>query len=211
MMSHPPLAARSTPIALLTVLLVAACGGTARPEASSADAGAASPAASSAASPAPASDPAPPASAGAGSAGSGTASDACDLLSDADLAELTTWTADAVEPGPQQGVFSNGCLWTLSGGTSPAFYGPATISLGIVVPGGRSYYDTYFAPFAEEYDQEPLVGVGDEGLVDSFTNSVLAVQDDAFVSIQWLDIGSENQAEVAIALTERVLSNLGDD
>lgn len=210
-MSHAPLAMRSTPVALLTVLLLAACGGAAQPEPSNADPGA-SQAAPSAASPSLASDPAaPPASAGSGASGGGTASDACELLSDADLTELTTWSADVVEPGPQQGVFSNGCLWTLSGGTSPALYGPATISLGIVAPGGRSYYDRYFAPFAEEYGQEPLVGVGDAGLVDSFTSTILAVQDDAFVSIQWLDIGSENQVEMATLITERVLSNLAGD
>lgn len=204
-MSSSPPATRRWPLALLTLLVLTACGGETPAE---------PPGASSSAAPQPAaSDPvAPPASASGGStSGTGTASDACELLSEADITELTTWSVDDAESAPQQGAFAAGCLWTLSGGTSPALYGPATISLGIVEPGGRSYYDRNFAPFAEEYGQEPLVGIGDAGLVDGFTSSVLAVQDDVFVSIQWLDIGSEGQVEMAKAITARVLSNLAGD
>lgn len=208
-MTHRSLAARSQPVALFLVVLLVACGGGAAGEPSSADA---TPGTSSAAeSQAEASAPAvPQASAGDSSGGDGgTATDVCALLSEEDLIELTTWGAETVEPGPQQGIFRDGCLWTLTDGSSAAIYGPATISLGVVSPGGRSYYDTYFAPFAEEYDQEHLTDVGDEGLADTFTNSVLAVQGDSFVSVQWLDFNSEaNQLDIAKAIAQRALSSL---
>lgn len=193
-----------TPIrALVVALLLAACAGNGAVDTSMG---------SSEASRAADSDPgvAPPsADAGSGVDG-GVGQEVCELLSDADLVELTTWGAGTVEPGPQQGVFDHGCLWTLTDGTSSALYGPATISLGVVAPDGRSYYDTFFAPYAEEYDQEPLVGVGDAGLIDAFTATILAVEGDAFISLQWLDLGSDGQIEMATALAERVFANLRD-
>ena len=132
------------------------------------------------------------------------APDACGLLTDSDIAEITGWEVDTVEPGPAMGIYQNGCTWVLAGGSAA----PAEIELGVLSPGGRSYFDTYFAPYAEDEGSEPLEGVGDVGLVGGISGSAMAVQGDLLADVYWLDFGDGGD-DVAIALLERVLANVG--
>lgn len=208
-MRHSLPAIRPTSLALLAVLLLSACAAGSQTGTSDAPSGPSPSDTGGTPSTNVSSPSAPPPSADGGTSPSSAATDACALLSDADLTELTTWAADVVEPGPQQGIFQTGCLWTLSGGTSPGLYGPASISLGVVAPGGRSYYDTYFAPFVEDYGQEPVAGVGDVAWYDSLANTVIAVEGDTLVSLQWIDPGGDEAA--GVALTDRILSNVAGD
>jgi hypothetical protein len=191
---------RLSSVALAPILLLAACGGGSSSQPVAASGASSQPAAS-----------APGASAASTDGGSGPAAgdvaQACELLSDADILELTTWEVDTVEPGSTHGIFENGCDWMLAGGTSAGMGAPASITLGVLGTGGREYYDTYFAPFIEENGDEPLEGVGDVGLIGSLSGTAMAVQGDVLVDVQWIDLGSD-ETPVAVALLERVVANL---
>ena len=191
------------PMALLSVVLLAACGGAPadQPRPDGASGSSAQPGASGSEAPAALAD------AGSGPEGA-TAPPACELLSESDIVELTTWGSETVTTAPQQGIFQNGCYWELAGGTSAGMGAPASITLGVMAAGGQQYYDEFFAPFAEENGDEPLVGVGDVGLIGSPSGTVMAVRDDVLVSLQWIDLGGD-ETPVAITLIERVLANLG--
>jgi hypothetical protein len=187
-------------MALAPILMLAACGGGTSSQ----------PAATTGASPqSEASTPGSPAA--SADAGSGLPAaeigEACDLLSDSDILELTSWEVETVEAGPTHGIFDNGCNWMLAGGTSAGMGAPASITLGVRDEGGRAYYDTYFAPFIEENGDEPLEGIGDVGLIGSLAGTAMAVQGDVLVDVQWIDLGGD-ETPVAVALLERVLANL---
>lgn len=147
-----------------------------------------------------------PASAAPSSDGGGEA-DACAMLSDEDIVELTGFEVDTMEPGAAMGVYEDGCHWTLAGGSTAGMGIPAEITLGVVSPGGRSYFDTYIAPYAEDYGQEPLQGVGDVGLTGGLVGTATAVEGDFLADLQWSDFDGDDS--VAIALLERVLANAG--
>ena len=186
---------------LVSLVVLAACGSAgASPSVSNTAAG--SPGASGAAS---GGSGAPVTTAGNSGSGGGNVAQACTLLSDEDLVEVTGWGRAEARAGSTQGLFDNGCVWTLDGGSSQGI--PATITLGILAPGGRAYYDTYFAPFAAENGDEPLEGLGDVGLLQDDGN-VMVVDGDVLVSLFWLD-ALEDEPEKPVELVKRVLENLG--
>lgn len=203
-MTQRSLAVPGGPVALVLAVLLAACGGTAGAP-SAEDAGASDAGSAAASQPAPSTEmDAPAPSVGTDVIGS---IDACELLPDEEIAELTTWTPELERSGPQLGVFPDGCYWELAGGTSAEMGVPASITLGVRAEGGRAYFDTYFEPYAEENGEEPLDGVGDVGLIGELAGTVMAVQGDVLVSVQWIDFGGD-ETSMAIALLERALANL---
>jgi hypothetical protein len=127
--------------------------------------------------------------------------DACALLSDADIKELTGATVDTKEPGPQAGVFPDGCRWVLTEAGSMI---PPEIVLGIRASGGRDYYDRYFKPFNNENDNEPIPNLGDEA-VTGIAGTAMVVKGDVLYQVQWL--GGSKDLEVEIA--RKVAENLG--
>ena len=177
-------------VALLAIgLFVAACGVGGAPTASSA---------------------VPPASVVAASAGAGSSSsavgstvEACDLLTEADILELTELEVDEAVPGPAMGVFENGCEWSLTGETATS---PTSITLGVLVPGGRRLWEVSFEPFGDEPGTETIEGLGDGAHVGE-VDDVIAVQGDALVSLQFL-AGFGTSDDLPVELTRRVLLNL---
>lgn len=151
---------------------------------------------------------------------SGSASvKACDLLSDADILELTSWAVTTMEAGTTSGIYQNGCSWTLAGGNRASMGIPAEITIGVKAPGGRSYFDTYFhsdipdGPNIEEEGAKPLPGVGDIAFIEvssGLKGTAMAVSGDALVDITYSDFDSKSENEVVSTLLKRALENLAD-
>ena len=184
---------RAVPALVLGVsLLATACGG----------GGATSPGASAASSAAPLASPGAshPADPGSNSGPVGASVEACDLLSDDDIIELTSLEVGSATPGTTQGVWRNGCEWKLGENSIDS------LVLGVLQPGGRAMWDRSFKPFGDEMGQEPIEGLGDEALLGE-DNDVMAVQGDALVSIQFLSYSKPSDEDV-INLVRRVLENL---
>ena len=185
-------------LALLPILVLAACGAESPSQPAATSGRSSLPAASAPGEPAVSTDP----SSGAGA--DGDVAHVCELLSDADIVELTTLEVDTVEARPAGGIFENACWWALAGGGVVQ----AEIVLGVFEPGGREYYDTYYAPFIEANGQEPLEGVGYAGHIGS--GIVTVVADDALVDLTWASV-SDDSTTVPVALTERVVANLAGE
>lgn len=129
-----------------------------------------------------------------------TTIDACALLSDADITELTGATVDTKDPGAQAGIFPAGCRWVLKADNAIV---PPEIILGIMASGGRDYYDKYFKPFNNEQDNEPIPNLGDEA-VTGIADVAMVVAGDVLYQVQWL--GQQQDLEVEIA--RKVAENL---
>lgn len=180
----------------LIALLVVACGGSAS--------GGGRAVATDVPTAAPASEPgrtsSPP---GSGHEPSQAASgiDVCALLSDEAIAEVTGELVVSRVPGPTQGIFPDGCTWTLD--TSPAV---SEVIVGVISPGGRDHYDTYFAPFEAEEGNVPIEGLGDaafRGIADSIT----VVQGDTMIGLQYSTFPStpdERLQELVRVVLERL-------
>ena len=180
-------------LGLSTSLLVAACGG-----GGAATSGPGGPAATGG-------GPATQAPDGVATQAPGGAQtvDACTLLSDAEIEEVTGNKVASKEPAMQSGLLDAGCHWVLENADSLV---PPEINLEVMFEGGLDYYKRYFEPFNAEYGYEAIEGVGDIA-VDADFGSILVVSGDAFFDLQDLAFGSEkNNAE---ALARKVVANLG--
>src|SRR5215204_2812926 len=96
-------------LALLLIViaaLAAACGGGASPS---------SPSRASSAAPLASGAVAPPADPGSSPGAVGATVQACDLLTETDIKELTGLAVAKTKPGKTQGVWDNGCEWSLTG------------------------------------------------------------------------------------------------
>ena len=178
-------------IALLPIILLAACGG-AGPTVPGSTSAAASqqPAGTSATGTAPTSGPA-------------AAEGACALLSDADIAELTSLDIQTREARSAGGIYTEGCHWALADGGVVK----VEIILGMLTEGAREHFDTVLVPLAEGLGGKPLAGLGDDALVGADGKGVTAVVGDVLVDLQWVDASSD-PTEVPVALMKRALANL---
>jgi hypothetical protein len=102
--------------------------------------------------------------------------DACSLLTDAEILQVTGSAVVSKEPGDPTGVLGDGCDWKLDIGSEIV---APEVALGVMSSGGRAYFDTYFLPYATE----PVSGLGDEAIRDDAT-SLMAVKGDVLVSVQ---------------------------
>lgn len=130
--------------------------------------------------------------------------DACALLTTADIEAVTGLQTKSRAPGPQGGVFESGCLWELIG-ERPLL--PPTISLGVMRPGGREFYDRNFAAMDAGY--QPIAGLGDVA-VDADFGAVHVVSGDTFFQVQYIgDGGGDDNTARATELARKVVANLG--
>jgi hypothetical protein len=179
-------------VAVSTALLLAACGG--------------GPGATGPAGPAGTSGPGGPstqAPGGATQAPGGATIDACALLTEADIEEVTGNTVDAVTPGPQMGIFQSGCDWDLIDDDAMV---PPEIVIGVHPSGGRDYYARYFEPFNEGAGYEPIENLGDTA-VDAEAGAVLVVAGDVFFNLQYIGL-TQDDTEIAAELARKVVANL---
>jgi hypothetical protein len=182
-------------VGILTTIVLAACGGgtpaTSGPGGPAAASGGLATQAPGAATQAP---------------GGGEAVDACALLTAADIEAVTTLAATSMTPGPQGGVFPSGCLWVLGDESSVV---PPEISLGVLRPGGKDYYERYFATMDDNAGYKPIDGLGDVA-VDAEFGAVHVVSGDTFFQVQYIGAAfGTDDTSMATELARRVVANLG--
>jgi hypothetical protein len=179
--------------AFATALLVAACGG-----GGSATNGPGGPAGTPAGNATQ-----PPVGVASQPPGGGETIDACALLTEAEIEDVTSFRTDSSLAGPQGGVFATGCEWILiSDGIVP----PA-ISLGIMPTGGQQKYQQFLT--ALDRDLEPIENLGDEA-VDAEFGAVMVRSGDAMFQVQYIgDASGADDTELAAELARMVVANLG--
>ena len=183
---------------ILTIGLVAACGGgtatntSTGPAATSSGAAAtASPAAATPNQPASTLDLRPP---------DAIASDPCALLTDAEIEAATGRTVDTKREGPVMGIFQNGCSWELGLGDEDTV--PVSIEVGAVSPGGRDFYERYLKMGATG----DVAGIADEATTTE-AGGIDAVKGDTLLSFFVIAFGDEEDQithDIAVAAFEKV-------
>lgn len=117
---------------------------------------------------------------------------ACDLLSDADIEELTGSTVVEKLDNVLDTTYANHCRWNLKAGE---------INLGVVAPGGRTFYDERIG-FINGL--EPVEGLDAEiATLQDLTGSIFAVKNDVLVDIFTIGIVAPD-----VDIVARVLENL---
>jgi hypothetical protein len=125
--------------------------------------------------------------------------DVCALLSPADILAATGRAVATKTPGPVMGIFDQGCSWELATGTGDVV--AWSIDLGVITPGGRSYFDRYLGP-----DGEPISGLGDAAVEES-AGGITAVKADTLVSVFVIAFGGDEKT-ITRNLTEAALAHV---
>ncbi|MGE5183607.1 MAG: hypothetical protein ACM31C_16160 [Acidobacteriota bacterium] len=149
--------------------------------------------------------PAKQGSAAGSAAASASPIAACSLLADDEIKKVTGRAVKAKKPGSSQGIFAEGCQWTLDGGEGS---GIPDIDLGVRSTGGLKYYEDHFERYIGDPDQalktQRLSGVGDKGLIDEM-GDVMAVKHDVLISINYTAV--PRNKTVATELTKLVVDH----
>ena len=132
----------------------------------------------------------------------GQSLDACSLLSDAEIQQVTERSIASKDAGSVQGIFENGCSWELDPGRDDVV--GWTIDIGVISPGGRRYFDTFLS-FPE--DTEPVPGLGDIA-VRSDVGGISAVKGDTLVSVFVIAFSADDEDELTRELTQTALSHV---
>ncbi len=128
--------------------------------------------------------------------------DACAVLTDEEIVRATEGsTILSRSPGPQD-FLPAGCAWEVE---VEGALSSGSIYLGVATTGGRQHYDT-MAPFDDIGD--PIAGVGEEAIDPAGIGSILAVQGDTAVSVQYVAFGARPSSLVSRALGWVALSRL---
>ena len=141
----------------------------------------------------------------AGGGGGGPTIAACDLLTDEDIEQVTGQEISEEVAGPVLGIYNNGCEWTVAPTDTLA---EGDITLGVIAPGGRSYYERYFEPFIGDSSlglEEAVEGLGDKALLTD-TGGTMVVKGDVMIYVEHFAIG--NDEATARLLVDRILPRL---
>ena len=133
--------------------------------------------------------------------GGGTAGDACDLLTDEEILEVTGLPALGKESTPRVGLWDAQCLWEVQSASGV----PAAITLTIKRPGGRASWDQYLVPIQGEL--MAIDGLGDAAFGRAHWPTHVLVGD-TYVSVQFMDF-PDPEGPVSTELARRVVANLG--
>ena len=197
-------------VGLSTIVLVAACGGSAAStptpavpvgggEATKAPpASTQAPAGGGSQAPGGAGTTQPPAGAASRPPVAVGSTEACSVLSAADIQALTGATLVGPVPAGQAGI-QNGCLYELTDASGST----TSINLGVLPSGGRAFYDSQVASGG----LTTIDGLGDAA-VSPRPGNVLAVAGDVAVSVQYFGPTGPDLA-ITTAIARQVLANLG--
>jgi hypothetical protein len=130
--------------------------------------------------------------------GGGQTVDACAFLTDDDIKSVTGYAVATKKNGAQVGIFQSGCEWEL---VAPNEIVPPSIVLGIMVEGGKAYYEKYMKPYNDEQGAT-AVPVGDEA-VDAGFSVIMGVKGDAFFNLQYL-----GQKDWELELAKKLVTHL---
>jgi hypothetical protein len=132
----------------------------------------------------------------------GQSIDACSLLTDDEVERITERSIATREEGAVMGIFDEGCSWELDAGREDVV--GWSIELGVISPGGRSYFDTFLS-FPD--DTEPVSGLGDVAVV-SDAGAINAVKGDTLVSVFVIAFSADDEAALTRELTETALAHV---
>lgn len=127
--------------------------------------------------------------------------EACSLLTDAEIESATGRSVASKQPGTVQGVFENGCTWELE--LAEDDYVGWSIDVGVISPGGRRFYDTYVAPFAEG----PVPNLGDAA-VSQEVGGIDVVKGDTLVSVFVVALNTDDEDAVTRELAQAAISHV---
>ncbi|MEA2674049.1 MAG: hypothetical protein QOI92_1241 [Chloroflexota bacterium] len=127
----------------------------------------------------------------------GSSTDACALLTAQEIKDVTGFDVLSATAGAQMGIFATGCDWELDSKQGVSW----TITIGVLSPGGRAYYDKYFAP--EATDSVP--GIGDVA-IRRFSDNYMAVKGDTLLALDYSQFTPH--AGVAEELFKRAVNRL---
>ncbi|HET9852787.1 MAG TPA: hypothetical protein VFP56_09805 [Candidatus Limnocylindrales bacterium] len=130
--------------------------------------------------------------------GASPSTDACAVLSATDIQAVTGATLVTTVPAQQQGIFTNGCLYELNDGSTTT-----TVNLGVMVPGGRAYYDAN----VRNAGYGSIEGLG-EAAVKARAGAVMVLAGDVLLSVQYFGPTGPDDSTAAEFAT-KILANLG--
>jgi hypothetical protein len=133
-------------------------------------------------------------------ANGGSVSDACTLLADAEILEVTGAAARSDTGGPRFGMWNVGCIWELEGEGLL----PATVELLIKSPGGRASWDQYMVPIQGEFTA--VAGLGDAAF-EKVLWPTHVISGDTYFSVQVKNLPN-SEAPFATELARRVAAHL---
>lgn len=135
-------------------------------------------------------------------AGGGSSIAACDLLTDDQITQVAgAGSVESMQAGPVLGIYENGCEWTLDDGSS--------LTVGVIAPGGRQYFETYFEPFVGDdlMGLDELVsGIGDKAIRQDI-GGIIVLEGDIMFDVQAVGLGADDEAS-ARALAEAIAARL---
>jgi hypothetical protein len=131
----------------------------------------------------------------------GQSIEACSLLSDDEIQDLTDRSIASMIAQPVMGIYENGCHWELDPGSDDIV--GWSIDVGVRSPGGRSYFDTFLAP----YSVGPVSGLGDAA-VTMDGGSIEAVKGDTLVSTFVIAFSADDEEALTRQLAETALSRV---
>ena len=131
----------------------------------------------------------------------GQAFDACSLLSDAEVEQITGGSVATRTDAPVQGIYDNGCAWELE--KVPGEVAGWSIELGVIAPGGRDFYDDVLSPYAAG----PVPGIGDVAS-EGQACEIVAVKVDSLVSVFVIAFGTADEDKLTRDLTLAAISHV---
>lgn len=139
--------------------------------------------------------PASPAGSGTTGPGTGTTVEACSLLTDADIKEITGFDVAEVIPDPADTTFPSACEWRVEGAAWQ-------VVLGVSSPGGQATWNS-LVPYTQG---EAVTGIGDEAFLAEAGGDLMVRRGDTFFDIQYVAVGEP--LGTLDRLAKRVLENL---
>jgi ABC-type glycerol-3-phosphate transport system substrate-binding protein len=122
---------------------------------------------------------------------------ACDLLTDAQIKELTGHEVEAKEAGKTLYTATNGCTWTLKS----AVDNPTVVVIGVIDPGGKTMFDNLFGATG---DANRVTGLGDAAI--QVNDQVIFVRGDTMVALMYSTFPLDQESGRKLA--EAVLARL---
>jgi hypothetical protein len=130
-----------------------------------------------------------------GGPGTGMSFDACALLTEADIKEITGFAVAKVIPDPADSIFPAGCQWMVVDAAWQVF-------LGVSSPGGQAMWDR-LVPYTQG---DAVSGIGDEAFLSEMGGDLMVRLGDVFIDVQYVAVGEPEGTQDRLA--KRVLERL---
>jgi hypothetical protein len=125
----------------------------------------------------------------------GTSIEACSLLTNADIKEITGFEVGDVNPHPNDTIFPSACEWKFKDLGW-------LLDLGVTSPGGQAQWD-HLASYAQG---KAVTGIGDQAFLTDLAGDLMVRKGDVFFDIQYVAVGDAPDTQDRLA--KRVLDHL---